>query len=151
MFTGLLGGIFGGSAKRDAGYAGAQLTDEQADNEGLVLKEQLRRKELEDTQILGSNTAAANASGFQGTTGGVRDQFQVTSTTQLYLQQMKSEQRSEREFMEAQGKRSISLMHQQADVQRQAADAGLIGDVLGGVNSAVSGFKDLSRGLGWIQ
>jgi hypothetical protein len=150
-FSGFLGGILGGAEKRDAGYEASFLTDAQAKNQGLVLQEQLRRTELQDEQVLGTNTARANASGFQTTTGGEADKFQVTSTTQLYLKQLQAEQAKELAFQKSQGEASIELMHFGARVQRQAADAGMLGDVLGGLNAGLNGIQTMSRGLGWIK
>ena len=151
MALSLFSGIFGGGSKRDAGYAGAALTDRQASNQAMVFQEQLRRKDIQNKQLLGANTAKADASGFQTTTGGVADRFQVTSTTQLYLDQMKQEMDRERQWSINQSREEIALLHARAQVQRQAADAGLTGDILGGVGGAVSGFETTSRGLGWIK
>jgi len=60
----LFGGIFGGSAKKDAMYAGAQLTDEQAQETELQTREQVRRFDLESGQKIGGARAAVGASGF---------------------------------------------------------------------------------------
>ena len=145
--AGLFSGIFGGVGKRDAAYAGADLTDQQADAQAKVNAEAERRLKLRDDQVIGSNQAAAFASGFAMDTGRPSE-FRPTSTTQQYLQQMKSEYAQEERFMHEQDIRQIDMMHQSANVQRQAADAGLWGDVLGGAAGfAKSGF-DLMKTLG---
>lgn len=146
-FLGMLGGFLGGASKQDAAYKAAGLQDEQATNQEAVLKETLRRKDLENAFALGDVTSKANASGFQTTTGSVRDQFQVTSTTQAYLSQFQDEQFLERKFMKDQGMITIENMRKEAQLRRDAADAGLFGDVLSGVNSGVQGIASLGRGL----
>lgn len=146
-FIGMLGSFLGGGAKKDAAYAAAQMQDQQAANQEEVNREQLRRKDIENAFQLGDVTSKANASGFQGTTGSVRDQFQPTSTTQLYLKQFAAEQAQEREFAQHEGQITVENMRQEAALRRQAADAGMFGDVLSGINSGVQGIASLGKGL----
>ena len=147
-FVGLLGNIMGGHAKEDAAYAAAGMQDEQADNAQTVLNETLRRKDIENANVLGDNTAKANASGFATTTGGTAaNPFVADSTTQAYLHQMKGEMERERDFQKRQGELTISNMHKEAALRRQAADAGMFGDVLAGVQSGIQGFASLGKGL----
>ena len=54
----LFGGLFGGSAKRDAMYAGADLTDQQAQETEAQTREQVRRFDLEAGQKVGGARAA---------------------------------------------------------------------------------------------
>jgi|KBSSwiStaDraftv2_1062776.scaffolds.fasta_scaffold00502_3 hypothetical protein len=131
----LFGGIFGGSAKKDAMYAGAQLTDEQAQETELQTREQVRRFDLESGQKIGGARAAVGASGFASGDG----MGHTTGSMNKYVDFLSSELGKESSWMLRSGLMSAEFQRKAADVQRQSADAGLWGDALSGVSGFLGG------------
>jgi hypothetical protein len=128
--TSLFGSIFGGAGKRDAAYAGAALTDQQAEFTKRETTEEYRRFQFDADQRIGMAQAAAGASGFANTKG---------NTMNKYVQAVATELGKEGGWLWSSGMFKANMQHQAADVQRQAADAGLWGDILGGVGGALQG------------
>jgi hypothetical protein len=133
----LFGGIFGGSAKKDAAYAGAALTDQQAEFTRQQTDEQVRRFNLEADQVEGHAYAAVGASGFAP--GGSMTKYADALAKEFNL---------EAAWMQKAGYTTSRFQHQAASVQRQAADAGLFGDVLGGVSGFLGGAGQAVKALG---
>ena len=142
--TALFGGIFGGSAKKDAMYAGAQLTDEQAQETELQTREQVRRFDLESGQKIGGARAAVGASGFASGDG----MGHTTGSMNKYVDFLSSELGKESSWMLRSGLMSAEFQRKAADVQRQSADAGLWGDALGGVSGFLGGAGNVFNTLG---
>ena len=131
----------GGLAQSDAHDRAADIQYEQAKNQEKIFAEQERRQSIRDQQVLGANTAAANASGFQVS----------GSTVGQYLADMKNEQDQEMKFFKDQAATTIELMHQSAANTRQGGDAALFTGVLQGAGSALNNFGSMSKTFGWFQ
>ena len=115
--------MMGGGAKRDAMYAGASLTDKQAEFTQQQTDEQARRATLEADQRGGAAQAAAGASGFASMYGG-------GSTLNKYATALQKELNTEVQWTRYAGFMTSYFQHQAANIQRQSADAGLWGDAL---------------------
>lgn len=113
--------LMGGEAKKDAMYAGASLTDQQAQFTKEQTAEELRRFELQAGQAVGEAKAKVGASGFAS--GGV-------GSMNKYVAAFAGELSKEAAWMKRAGYATADFQHQAANIQRQSADAGLWGDAL---------------------